>query len=263
LRYNAEFYASHYRRAGLGLRYDLLYRKHRIARMLAQAGVEMARPGFRAFEYGFGAGHLLRVVAGARAVVGMEASPSAVARACAMKPQGHPEWTMTRWSDAARIPLPGGTFDLVTASHVLEHLPDDTMALAEWIRLLRPGGHLLVILPSHESLFPGSKHLRVYEKGAFCERLTTMGLSRVAVDEHQRFDRPFKHRSLVLLSRKGLLPRLLVELPKTLLFLPAQLLSWRTLMALDGALAALGAKSSSVAYLFRNQGLSAANPRPA
>jgi SAM-dependent methyltransferase len=134
---------------------------------------------------------------------------------------------------------------------VLEHVEDDEAALRELVRILRPGGHLLVILPAHEKLFPGTKHLRVYDPDAFAERLEHMGLQRVAVDEHQRFDRPFKHSFLILQSRRGPLRKLALEGTKVALFLPAALLSWRALAKVDEALARVGAPSSSVAYLFR------------
>ena len=251
LRYNAEVYKTYYRNPLLMLRYDLLYRERRIAKLLTAASIDVTQPGFRAFEYGFGAGHLLRVVSRASSVVGMESSPSAVARANSQKPAGHPDWQMSEWGDATKIPLPTEHFDLVSASHVLEHLDDDDAALDEWLRLVKPGGHLLVLLPSNEVLFPGSKHLRLYDKEIFSERLSSRGLTQISVDEHQRFDRPFKDRRMVLFARKGFARKMLVDVPKTLLFLPAQLLSWRLLAGLDSVLDSAGAKSSSIAYLFK------------
>jgi SAM-dependent methyltransferase len=250
LAYNKRVYAGYYSNPLLMLRYDLLYREGRIAKLLDESGVDLTRAGFRAFEYGFGAGHLLRVVAQASSVVGMEGSPSAVQRARALRP-GHADWQMSEWSDATRLPLPDAGFDLVTASHVLEHLPDDDAALDEWLRILRPGGHLLILLPSNERLFPGSKHLRLYPRNEFAARLRARGLSEVRIDEHQRFDRPFKDHRLVLWSRKGLFAKLSVDGPKVLLFLLPQVFSWRVLAALDALLARVGAKSSSIAYLFR------------
>ncbi len=103
----------------------------------------------------------------------------------------------------------------------------------------------------NEVLFKGSKHLRVYDVEAFSKRLSKLGLEPVVVDRHQRFDRPFKHRFLVLASRKNVLVKTLIEAPKTLMLLPCQLISWRLLAGLDSALGAIGAKSSSVVYLYR------------
>lgn len=42
----------------------------------------------------------------------------------------------------------GQTYDLVCAFEVLEHLADDEAALADWLPLVRPGGHLLLSMPA-------------------------------------------------------------------------------------------------------------------
>lgn len=53
--------------------------------------------------------------------------------------------------DASRVPLPfaDGSFEVIYASHVLEHLPWYKVAatLGEWWRLLEPGGRLEVWVP--------------------------------------------------------------------------------------------------------------------
>jgi SAM-dependent methyltransferase len=40
------------------------------------------------------------------------------------------------------------TFDTVYSSHCLEHVVNPTLALMQWWDVLRPGGHLIVIVPS-------------------------------------------------------------------------------------------------------------------
>ncbi len=39
-------------------------------------------------------------------------------------------------------------YDLVCAFEVLEHLADDAAALADWVPLVRPGGHLMLSVPA-------------------------------------------------------------------------------------------------------------------
>ncbi|MDQ3543637.1 MAG: class I SAM-dependent methyltransferase, partial [Actinomycetota bacterium] len=50
--------------------------------------------------------------------------------------------------DATMLPFADGTFDAVVTSEVLEHIPNDTGALAELTRVLRPGGVLAATVPS-------------------------------------------------------------------------------------------------------------------
>ena len=42
------------------------------------------------------------------------------------------------------------SYDAVLSSHVLEHLANPIGALGEWLRVLRPGGHVLMVLPHKE-----------------------------------------------------------------------------------------------------------------
>lgn len=46
-----------------------------------------------------------------------------------------------------------GSYDALLASHVLEHLANPLGALAEWQRVVRPGGHLLLVVPHRDGTF--------------------------------------------------------------------------------------------------------------
>jgi SAM-dependent methyltransferase len=39
------------------------------------------------------------------------------------------------------------TYDCVHSSHCLEHLADPFLAMESWIRICRPGGHLIIVVP--------------------------------------------------------------------------------------------------------------------
>lgn len=52
--------------------------------------------------------------------------------------------------DVTAIPCPDRSFDVVLASHVLEHVADDRRAMGELIRVLKPTGWVLVVVPLHD-----------------------------------------------------------------------------------------------------------------
>ena len=97
--------------------------------------------------------------------------------------------------DLTAIDLPGA-FDVIYASHVLEHIPDDAAAMRQLCAALTPGGYALVLVPlrgavteeggalsAHERRrrFGHPEHVRQY--GAdIVERLAAAGFAVEVVD---------------------------------------------------------------------------------
>lgn len=54
--------------------------------------------------------------------------------------------------------VPDGEYDFLFASHILEHVINPERALRNWLRVVRPGGHLLVVVP-HRDLYEGKPRL--------------------------------------------------------------------------------------------------------
>jgi SAM-dependent methyltransferase len=65
---------------------------------------------------------------------------------------GEPGLTGRLWlRDGSKLEhLPDGGYDALLSSHVLEHIANPLGALREWIRVLRPGGTFLIVLPHKE-----------------------------------------------------------------------------------------------------------------
>ncbi len=49
--------------------------------------------------------------------------------------------------------VPSGNYDFVLSSHMLEHTANPLRALAEWRRLLKPGGALILVVPARDGTF--------------------------------------------------------------------------------------------------------------
>ncbi len=54
------------------------------------------------------------------------------------------------------LPYPQNSFDLVLSHEVLEHVNDDRQAVAEMVRVLRPGGRAVIFVPNR--LYPFETH---------------------------------------------------------------------------------------------------------
>jgi SAM-dependent methyltransferase len=90
-------------------------------------------------------------------------------------------------ANALDLPFPDGVFDRVVTSEVLEHIWDDGRAIAEMVRVLRPGGRLAVTVPTrwpervnwalnwryHDT--PGG-HVRIYRQRDLEDKLQQAGL---------------------------------------------------------------------------------------
>jgi SAM-dependent methyltransferase len=85
------------------------------------------------------------------------------------------------------LPFGDGAFDHVIASEILEHIPDDTDAMAEIARVCKPGGTITVTVPragqevvcwllSNEYHNTPGGHVRIYRQSQIVERLRGAGL---------------------------------------------------------------------------------------
>ena len=84
------------------------------------------------------------------------------------------------YGTAEAIPFADGSFDLVTAFDVLEHLDDDVRALREMARVVRPGGLIALTVPAYSWMWGRqdeiSHHRRRYTRRALRQAITAAGL---------------------------------------------------------------------------------------
>ena len=82
-------------------------------------------------------------------VVGMDVHEQAIATASSLAAQrGLAERAEFRVTDATgRLPFSEASFDAITCIDAINHFPDRPRVIAEWARLLKPGGRLLFTDP--------------------------------------------------------------------------------------------------------------------
>jgi SAM-dependent methyltransferase len=78
-----------------------------------------------------------------------------------------------RWLQGSILDLPFNSdeFDLVGCSQVLEHIADEGRAADELVRVIRPGGHLLILVPHPPAPWPEGDHVREGYTSAGLENL--------------------------------------------------------------------------------------------
>ena len=102
-------------------------------------------------------------------------------------------------ADICDLPFTDDEFDFIICNHVLEHIPDDTKAMQELYRILKPGGTAILQVPYQADLentfednsitdskerariFGQYDHVRIYGMDYF-EKLRSIGFEVDAVD---------------------------------------------------------------------------------
>ena len=104
--------------------------------------------------------------------------------------------------DALGLPFADGEFDRIVAAEVLEHIPEDTGAIAELVRVLRPGGTIAVTVPrwlpekvcwalSDDYHEVEGGHVRIYRAEELRAKLESAGLRYVGRDHVHGLHSPY------------------------------------------------------------------------
>lgn len=158
----------------------------------------------RVLDAGCGTGGLIRRLAAKRnnlTWTGLDVEPLAVTLAR--------ERTAGSGADicegsVAALPWFDGYFDAVVSADVLYHLEDDTAALSEFFRVLKPGGLVVINVPAYPWLWSyhdvATHAKRRYGRAELLEKIAAAGFAAVRARHWNSFPLP-----LVILRRK-LLP---------------------------------------------------------
>lgn len=102
-------------------------------------------------------------------------------------------------ADICDLPFEDNSYDVILCNHVLEHIPDDTKAMQELYRVMKPGGYGIFQIPQdlnraitfeddsitdkteRAKIFGQYDHVRIYGRDYF-EKLRTIGFRVEEVD---------------------------------------------------------------------------------
>lgn len=105
-------------------------------------------------------------------------------------------------ADVRRLPFPDAHFHAVICSEVMEHIPEHHRAADELVRVLKPGGHLVVSVPryfpericwslSREYHQANQGHVRIYRKKALIGMIEHTGLTLYRVHYAHSLHAPY------------------------------------------------------------------------
>jgi SAM-dependent methyltransferase len=148
-------------------------------------------PPVEVVDIGCGEGYLtIEVARWARRVVAIDRSPAVLARAKALAGRRKASNITFKRGELDRLPLENGSVDVALLSQALHHATDPDRAVLEAVRVVRPGGKVLVLdLRAHEETWVreklGDRHLG-FADDHLAGMLTRAGLTDVKVSVGSR-----------------------------------------------------------------------------
>jgi SAM-dependent methyltransferase len=142
------------------------------------AGIGPQRPDVTIADLGCSTGHLLEDLQRAHpgaTLIGVDLVPAGLLKAHVLLPGAR-----LLHADVCRLPLVDASIDAIVSANLLEHVPDDALALREAARIIRPGGMLALVVPAgprtydYYDRFLG--HERRYARGELAGKCRAAGL---------------------------------------------------------------------------------------
>ena len=118
--------------------------------------------GKRVLEVGFGAGtDFIQWLRAGALVSGIDLTEEALENVRhRINTYGLPEPESLQVADAEKLPYQSDVFDLGYSFGVLHHTPDTEQAVRELVRVIRPGGHLKIMLYNRHSIYIVNRWVR-------------------------------------------------------------------------------------------------------
>lgn len=135
-------------------------------------------------DYGFGHGSLLLKIPRKANLYGCDISEEAVRNFPRVAKMLGKEVKTFTVAEAPKI-TSSTKFDIISLSHVLEHVPNDVELLSSLVETLNPKGLILINLPINE-VWDDPKHVRRYDKAAVLKLAENCGLTVTEVLETGR-----------------------------------------------------------------------------
>lgn len=166
LQHNVDLYDDYYNKPDwwFRFRYDTQVKRKTCLHLLRATGGKLS--DCRVLEIGFGSGAVIFSFEKSCEIYGLEISHSAIARSKKKAIEiGYVKHDFQLVSDAL-LPYPTEYFDVVIASHVIEHVQDDAFLLREIRRVMKPKGMAIVLIPINEK-YDDPNHLHRYDAPGF------------------------------------------------------------------------------------------------
>lgn len=175
--------------------YDQLAKGKRNLRALRPYVKLEPRAGLDVFDYGCGRGLLLmRLPYRPLRAYGLDISPFATQRLSAMNWGSQRSFSVVGIADLEQGAFKE-CFDVVSCSHVLEHVPDDEATVNQLMASLRPGGFLLLNVPINE-VFDDPNHVRDYDRKKLSTLLSNSNLEILREEESDRLSAFLLHHEM-------------------------------------------------------------------
>jgi ubiquinone/menaquinone biosynthesis C-methylase UbiE len=169
--HNIQMYDTYYQKPDwwFRFRYDTQVKRKTCLHLLKHVGRPLHEQ--RVLEIGFGSGSVLFCFDRSCEIYGLELSHSAVSQA--EQKAGKLGYKDFRFGivESDLLPYPDEYFDVIIASHVIEHVRDDNQLLQEIRRTLRKDGNAVILIPINEN-YEDLNHMHRYTSEIFMALVT-------------------------------------------------------------------------------------------